>query len=128
MHRRGPRPSCCCASLGALLKGKQIGPGRQSEPLRLGTVTADCPPGAVLLAAQRAARARWACGLALYSPSYISGAGEFVLWPGPAAGSEHATIAVALCKFSGCHSDTPLSDSDILYRRLDLSFCSAPST
>jgi hypothetical protein len=66
-----PRPSCCCAPLGALfIKGKQIGPGRQSDPLRLGTVTAGCPPGAALLAAQRrVARARWACGLALDSPS-----------------------------------------------------------
>ncbi len=64
-----PGPSCCCVPLRALLKGrKQIGPGRQSEPLRLGTVTADCQPGAAIIAAQRAARARWACGLALDSP------------------------------------------------------------
>ncbi len=31
-----PRPSCCCVPLGALLKGKQIGPGRQPEPLASG--------------------------------------------------------------------------------------------
>jgi hypothetical protein len=29
-------------ALGARVKSKRIGPGRQSEPLRLGTVTADC--------------------------------------------------------------------------------------
>ncbi len=27
-----PRPSCCCAPLGARVKSKRIGPGRQSEP------------------------------------------------------------------------------------------------
>jgi hypothetical protein len=84
-----PRPNCCCAPLGALLKGKQIGPGRQSEPLRLGTVTADCPPGAALFAAQRAARARWACGLALHSPSYREPESSFS--SPAAAGSVHAS-------------------------------------
>jgi hypothetical protein len=64
-----PRPGCCCTPLWARLKCERVGPGRQSEPLRLGTVAAGCLglPGAV--AAQRAARARWACGLALNSRS-----------------------------------------------------------
>ncbi len=52
-----PGPSCCCAPLGALLKCERVGPGRQSELLRLGSVDAGCLPGAVLLPAQRAARA-----------------------------------------------------------------------
>ena len=39
-----PKPNCCCVPLGAMLKGEQVGPGRQSEPLRLGTVTAGCQP------------------------------------------------------------------------------------
>ena len=65
-----PKPNCCCVPLGALLEGEQVGPGRQSEPLRLGTVTAGCQPiaGAAIVVAQRAVRARWACGLAMDSP------------------------------------------------------------
>jgi hypothetical protein len=73
-----PRPSCCCAPLGALLKGKQIGPGRQSEPLWLGTVTAGCPPGAALLAAQRARRVLAGLVVLRWTPR-VTGAGEFVL-------------------------------------------------
>jgi hypothetical protein len=82
-----------CAT-GSAGESKRIGPGRQSEPLRLGTVTADCPTGAALFAAQRAARARCACGLAALHPR--------PRLPGPessfsvtAAGSVLASMAVA---------------------------------
>jgi hypothetical protein len=73
---------------------KRVGPGRHSELLRRGAVVAGCLPGAELLTAQRAARARWACGPALYSRGGRS-RGDCT-FAGPAAAG-HVLVSIALC-------------------------------
>jgi hypothetical protein len=71
-----PRPSCCCAPLGALVPRGSAG-APVGAPEALGQlVTADCLTGAALLAAQQAGHARCACGFARCTPR-VTGAEEF---------------------------------------------------